>query len=55
MLSRIFRGKFVAELKQLVAQNKLQFHGSQQYLAAPGCFATCSTPIAPMTKNACGR
>jgi hypothetical protein len=37
-LSRVFRGKFVAELKQLVAQNKLQFHGSQQYLAAPGCF-----------------
>jgi hypothetical protein len=39
-LSRIFRGKFVAELKQLVAQNKLQFHGSQKYLATPGCFAT---------------
>jgi hypothetical protein len=39
-LSRVFRGKFVAELKQLVSQNKLQFHGSQQYLAAPGCFAT---------------
>src|ERR1035437_499000 len=39
-LSRVFRGKFVAELKQLVAQNKLQLHGSQQYLAAPGCFAT---------------
>jgi len=38
-LSRVFRGKFVAELKQLVAQNKLQFHGSQQYLATPGCFA----------------
>jgi hypothetical protein len=39
-LSRVFRGKFVAELKQLVAQNKLQFHGSQQDLAATGCFAT---------------
>jgi hypothetical protein len=39
VLSRVFRGKFVAELKQLVAQNKLQFHGSQQYLATPGCFA----------------
>ncbi len=38
-LSRVFRGKFVAELKQLAAQNKLQFHGSQQYLATPGCFA----------------
>src|ERR1039457_6241772 len=30
-LSRVFRGKFVA-------QGKLQFHGSQQVLAAPGCF-----------------
>ena len=38
-LSRVFRGKFVAELKQLVAQNKLQFHGSQQYLAVPASFA----------------
>jgi hypothetical protein len=37
-LSRVFRGKFVAGLKQLVAEDKLQFHGSQQYLAAPGCF-----------------
>jgi hypothetical protein len=38
-LSRVFRGKFAAGLKQLAAQNKLQFHGSQQYLATPGCFA----------------
>ena len=37
-LSRVFRGKFVAGLKQLVAENKLQFHGSQKHLAAPGCF-----------------
>jgi hypothetical protein len=37
-LSRVFRGKFVAGLKQLFAQSELQFHGSQQYLAAPGCF-----------------
>jgi hypothetical protein len=37
-LSRVFRGKFVAGLKQLFAQNKLQFHGSQLHLAAPGCF-----------------
>jgi hypothetical protein len=36
-LSRVFRGKFVAGLKQLVAEDKLQFHGSQQHLAAPGC------------------
>ena len=39
-LSRLFRGKFVAGLKQLFAQGKLQFHGSQQYLAAPGCFSS---------------
>jgi hypothetical protein len=39
-LSRVFRGKFVVGLKQLFAQNKLQFRGSQQYLATPGCFAT---------------
>jgi Putative transposase len=37
-LSQVFRGKFVAGLKQLFAQNELQFHGSQQHLAAPGCF-----------------
>jgi hypothetical protein len=39
-LSRVFRGKFVDGLKQIVAQDKLQFHGSQQHLAAPGCFPT---------------
>jgi hypothetical protein len=38
-LSRVFRGKFVAGLKQLVADDKLQFHGSQQFLTAPGCFS----------------
>ncbi|MGB6686432.1 MAG: IS91 family transposase [Terracidiphilus sp.] len=37
-LSRVFRGKFVAGLKQLFAQNKLEFHGSQLHLAAPDCF-----------------
>ncbi len=37
-LSRVFRGKFVAGLKQLAAQDKLQFHGTQQHLAAPGGF-----------------
>jgi hypothetical protein len=37
-LSRVFRGKLVARLKQHFAQSELQFHGSQQYLAAPGCF-----------------
>jgi hypothetical protein len=38
-LSRVFRGKFTAGLKQLFDQDKLQFHGSQLYLAAPGCFS----------------
>ncbi|MGB9075420.1 MAG: transposase [Terracidiphilus sp.] len=37
-LSRVFRGKFVAGLKQLVSEDKLQFRGSQQHLLAPGCF-----------------
>jgi hypothetical protein len=37
-LSRVFRGKFVAGLKQLIAQDKLQFRGSQQHLTAAGCF-----------------
>jgi hypothetical protein len=37
-LSRVFRGKFVAGLNQLFAQRELQFHGSQQYLTACGCF-----------------
>jgi hypothetical protein len=38
-LSRVFRGKFVAGLKQLFAEKQLQFHGSQQPLASPGCFS----------------
>ncbi len=37
-LSQVFRGKFVAGLNQLFAQSELQFHGSQQYLTACGCF-----------------
>ena len=38
-LSRVLRGKFVAGLKQLNEEEELQFHGSQQYLAAPGGFS----------------
>ena len=38
-LSRVFRGKFVAGLKQLVAEDKLQFHGSQQQLSSSGAFS----------------
>lgn len=33
VLSRKFRGKFLYYLKQLYAQNKLEFHSSQTYLA----------------------
>jgi hypothetical protein len=33
-LSRLFRGKFVAGFEELFAQSELQFHGSQQQLAA---------------------
>jgi hypothetical protein len=38
VLSRVFRGKFTAELKQLLLQDKLEFHGSLQELASPDHF-----------------
>jgi hypothetical protein len=38
VLSRVFRGKFTAALKQLMLQNKLQFHSSLQELARPERF-----------------
>jgi hypothetical protein len=38
VLSRVFRGKFTAGLKQLLLQGKLQFHGSLQQLASPERF-----------------
>jgi hypothetical protein len=38
VLSRVFRGKFTTELKQLLCQGKLQFHGSLQELATPERF-----------------
>jgi hypothetical protein len=38
VLSRVFRGKFTAELKQLLLQDKLQFHSSLKELAAPERF-----------------
>jgi hypothetical protein len=37
-LSRVFRGKFTAGLKQFFRQNKLQFHGLLRSLAEPRCF-----------------
>jgi hypothetical protein len=39
-LSRVFRGKFTAGLRQLAQQNKLHLHGSIQHLAAPPCFSS---------------
>ena len=38
ILSRVFRGKFIAGLKQLLAQNKLEFHGSLHELSDPERF-----------------
>jgi hypothetical protein len=38
VLSRVFRGKFTAELKQLLLQGKLEFHGSLKDLASPERF-----------------
>lgn len=38
VLSRVFRDKFTTELKQLLLQDKLQFHGSLKELAAPARF-----------------
>jgi hypothetical protein len=38
VLSRVFRGKFAAGLKQLLEQNQLQFHGSLEHLAQPESF-----------------
>jgi hypothetical protein len=37
-LSKIFRGKFRAGLRELFQQDRLQFHNLIEYLAAPGCF-----------------
>ena len=49
VLSRVFRGKFVAGLRELHAAGKLGFHGDLAGLAAPAAFAPCcedcSVPI----------
>lgn len=39
VLSRVFRGKFVAGLRELQAVGKLCFHGGLEGLAAPAAFA----------------
>ena len=38
VLSRKFRGKYLFYLKKLYYQNKLEFHGNQQYLSNNGNF-----------------
>ena len=38
ILSRVFRGKFIAGLRQLLSQNKLEFHGSLHELSHPERF-----------------
>jgi len=40
VLSRVFRGKFVARLRELHAAGKLGFHGDLMSLAAPAAFAS---------------
>src|SRR5438477_9223733 len=39
VLSRVFRGKFVAALRSAFDRGELQFHGSLLHLAQPGAFA----------------
>jgi hypothetical protein len=35
-LSKVFRGKFCEQLRELFQQDRLQFHGSLEQLASPG-------------------
>jgi hypothetical protein len=45
VLSRVFRGKFVAGLHELHAAGKLEFHGGLAPLAAPAAFAAMLRPL----------
>ena len=45
VLSRVFRGKFVAGLRELHASGKLTFHGSLSPLAVPAGFAAMLRPL----------
>jgi hypothetical protein len=38
-LSRVFRGKFCEQLRELFQQDRLQFHASLEQLASPGTFS----------------
>jgi hypothetical protein len=40
VLSRVFRGKFVAGLKRLFRRKKLSFHGNLKHLSRPSRFQT---------------
>src|SRR5258707_3488335 len=45
VLSRVFRGKFVAALKRAVHDGRLNFHGDLQLLAQPQTFAAWLRPL----------
>jgi hypothetical protein len=45
VLSRVFRGKFVAGLRELHAEGKLGFHGALAHLQAPQAFAAWLRPL----------
>jgi hypothetical protein len=45
VLSRVFRGKFVAGLRELHASGKLTFHGDLAPLAVPAAFAAMLRPL----------
>ena len=45
VLSRVFRGKFVAGLRELHATGKLGFHGGLVHLQAPQAFAAWLRPL----------
>ena len=45
VLGRVFRGKFVAGLRELHAAGKLRFHGGLVHLQAPQAFAATLRPL----------
>jgi Putative transposase/Transposase zinc-binding domain len=45
VLSRVFRGKFVAALKRAFREDRLRFQGSLTPLAQPKTFAACLRPL----------
>jgi len=49
VLSRVFRGKFVAALKRACSEGKLRFYGDLNQLAQPKIFSACSANFSAMT------